>query len=199
MATRSISTLKFVGSISLGLLTGISYTLSSLTIPALLTLPSATVASRSYHSLTTLTTNHIRSLTGISSFAFLLAFYLSPRGQKHPYLLWTSLFAASSSFVDQIVPLISKASPLPRRVAKKNSRQSKRQMDASYEVVGDSNSSSADEEGGSFNGEEVRGEMEGEMMRQVVRTVLTGLGFAMSVVGIWGDGVATEVVFVEVV
>ncbi|PQE04645.1 autophagy-related 33 protein [Rutstroemia sp. NJR-2017a BBW] len=198
MTTRSISTLKFVGSISLGLLTGISYTLSSLTIPALLTLPSATVASRSYHSLTTLTTNHIRSLTGISSFAFLLAFYLSPRGQKHPYLLWTSLFAASSSFVDQLVPLISKASPPPRRVAKK-SRQSKRQMDASYEVVGDSNSSSADEEGGSFNGEEVRGEMEGEMMRQVVRTVVAGLGFAMSVVGIWGDGVATEVVFVEVV
>ncbi|CCD45859.1 hypothetical protein BofuT4_P048770.1 [Botrytis cinerea T4] len=69
MYTKTVSTLKFVGSISLGLLTGVSYTLSSLTIPAFLTLPSATLASRSYSSLTTLATTHTRALTWISSWS----------------------------------------------------------------------------------------------------------------------------------
>ena len=74
-------------------------------------------------------------------------------------------------------------------------------MDASYEVLGhDSNSEgtmsgeeTVEEE---VNGEEVRQRMEGFRMGQVVRTGVAGLGFAMSVVGIWGDG-AADVVIVE--
>ena len=44
------------------------------------------------------------------------------------------------------------------------------------------------------NGEEVREEMEGFMLTQIVRTCVSGMAFAMSVVGIWGDGAADLVV-----
>jgi len=70
-------------------------------------------------------------------------------------------------------------------------------MDASYEVLSASDRESEasgedmDEE---FNGEEVREEMEGFMWTQVVRTAIAGVGFMMSVVGIWGDGAADAVI-----
>jgi len=73
-------------------------------------------------------------------------------------------------------------------------------MDASYEVLGhDSNSEgtqSGEELEDDVNGEEVREQMEGFMTGQVIRTVVAGLGFAMSVIGIWGDG-AADVVIIE--
>lgn len=73
-------------------------------------------------------------------------------------------------------------------------------MDASYEVLGhDSNSEatmSGEEMEEEVNGEEVRQQMEGFKLSQIVRTAVAGLGFAMSVVGIWGDG-AADVVIVE--
>jgi autophagy-related protein 33 len=73
-------------------------------------------------------------------------------------------------------------------------------MDASYEVLGhDSNSEgtqSGEELEDDVNGEEVREQMEGFMTSQIIRTVVAGLGFAMSVIGIWGDG-AADVVIIE--
>jgi len=76
-----------------------------------------------------------------------------------------------------------------------------RQMDASYEVLGASDresegTASGEEMEEDVNGEEVREQMEGFMMTQVVRTVVAGIGFAMSVVGIWGDG-AADLVIIE--
>jgi autophagy-related protein 33 len=67
-------------------------------------------------------------------------------------------------------------------------------MEASYEVLGDSHSegtcSNSDEgEEEDINGEEVRGAMERFRFSQAVRFALAGVGFTMSVVGIWGDGV----------
>lgn len=74
-------------------------------------------------------------------------------------------------------------------------------MDASYEVLGasdrDSEGTSGEEMDEDVNGEEVREQMEGFMVSQVARTVVAGIGFAMSVVGLWGDG-AAEVVIIEV-
>ena len=74
-------------------------------------------------------------------------------------------------------------------------------MDASYEVLGhDSNSEgtmSGEEAEDEVNGEEVRQQMDGFKMNQIVRTAVAGLGFAMSVVGIWGDG-AADVIIVEI-
>lgn len=41
---------------------------------------------------------------------------------------------------------------------------------------------------GDINGEKVEMEMKRERKVQVVRTLVSGLGFMMGVVGIWGDG-----------
>jgi autophagy-related protein 33 len=64
-------------------------------------------------------------------------------------------------------------------------------MDASYEVLGDSNSEgagSASEAEEEINGEEIRSAMEGFRFSQSVRAAISGAAFLMSVVGIWGDG-----------
>ncbi len=45
-----------------------------------------------------------------------------------------------------------------------------------------------DEDEASVNGEKVEMEMSRERRVQGVRALVSGLGFAMGVVGIWGDG-----------
>lgn len=45
-----------------------------------------------------------------------------------------------------------------------------------------------EEDEGSVNGEKVEMEMSRERRVQGVRALVSGLGFAMGVVGIWGDG-----------
>lgn len=70
-------------------------------------------------------------------------------------------------------------------------------MEASYDVIGsDAHSDSAsdrsiEDDGAAaadINGEEVRGEVEAFLKKQVVSAATAGLGFLMAVVGIWGDG-----------
>lgn len=185
-----------------GLLQGLSYTLSTLTLPTLLTLPSATSASRAFTNLTAVSLTHLRTLAGISSSSFLLAYLLSPRGQKHPYLLWTTAFVASSGLIDFILRPATKTITDARAAEKQGDGKGKgRQMDSSYEVLGhDSNSDatlSGEELEEDANGEGVREQMEGFMTNQIARTFIAGVGFAMSVIGIWGDG-AAEVVVIEV-
>ncbi|KAH8676763.1 hypothetical protein BGZ60DRAFT_265531 [Tricladium varicosporioides] len=181
---------------------GLSYTLSSLTLPTLLTLPTATSASKAFTNLTTLSLTHLRALAGISSTSFLLAYILSPRSKKHPYLLWTTLFVASSGLTDLILrPSRTTTVTTTKQARQKYKKGKSRQMDASYEVLGASDKDSASEgtvsEGEEdVNGEEVREQMEGFMMSQVARTAIAAVGFAMSVVGIWGDGAATSEVYV---
>lgn len=202
MAPRTVSTLKFVGTISLGLFTGLSYSLSTLTLPTLLTLPTASSASRAFSNLTSVSLTHLRSLAGVSSSSFLLAYILSPRGQRHPYLLWTTLFVASSGLADVFLRPFAIKPMNPTRTTRKpaDGKGKGRQMDASYEVLGhDSNSEgtmSGEEMEEDVNGEEVREQMEGFMTSQITRTIIAGVGFAMSVIGIWGDGVA-EVIVIE--
>lgn len=71
-------------------------------------------------------------------------------------------------------------------------------MEASYEVLGDVHSEPASEEDiDDMNGEEVRAEMESLARGYVVRTGLAALGFAMAVVGIWGDGAPQAAVYVS--
>jgi autophagy-related protein 33 len=71
-------------------------------------------------------------------------------------------------------------------------------MEASYEVLGAGGSDAHSEgstgeemeaEEGDVNGEEVRAEVEAFLKKQIVRSALAGLGFLLSVVGIWGDGI----------
>ncbi|KAI0842018.1 hypothetical protein F5Y06DRAFT_258835 [Hypoxylon sp. FL0890] len=204
MASKKVSVLKFVGTVSLGLLTGTSYTLSTLTIPSLLELPSASAAAKAFRSLASTATTHLNALTTLSGSAFLLAFALSPRGFRHPYLLYTSLFCFGTRLTDYVTPSIfgeptsSTSAAAQRRAALAQARREKqtaRGMEASYEVLGDAHSdegaASGEEVEEDYNGEEVRSEVEFFVRNQLVQTAMAGIGFMMAVVGIWGDGAIT--------
>ncbi|KAI0125998.1 hypothetical protein BJ170DRAFT_457121 [Xylariales sp. AK1849] len=213
MASKKVSALKFVGTVSLGLLTGASYTLSTLTIPSLLDLPSASSASKAFRSLTTTATTHLNVLTGVAGSAFLFAFVLSPRGYRHPYLVYTSLFVLGTRLTDYVTPTLfgkfsSSSSPAAqRRTAARKEKKTARSMEASYEVLGDSHSDegsagSVEELDEDVNGEEVRSEVELFVKNQIVQATLAGIGFMMAVVGIWGDGahglVGSETLIIEI-
>ncbi|KAI1382123.1 hypothetical protein F4677DRAFT_400957 [Hypoxylon crocopeplum] len=203
MASRKVSVLKFVGTVSLGLLTGTSYTLSTLTIPSLLELPSASAAAKTFRSLASTATTHLTALTSLSGSAFLLAFALSPRGFRHPYLLYTSLFCFGTRLSEYVTPSIfgeptsGAAAAAQRRAALSQARREKqaaKRMEASYEVLGDSHSdegagsASGEELEEDINGEEVRSEVEFFVRNQLIQTAISAVGFMMAVVGIWGDG-----------
>ncbi|KAK3292102.1 uncharacterized protein B0H64DRAFT_434931 [Chaetomium fimeti] len=231
MAARSVSMLKFVGTVSLGVLTGLSYTLTSLTIPALLTLPSAGTAARAFDILTTTAARHARSLAAVSSSAFMLAYCLSPRPLRHPYLLYVSTLVLGSHFAgtELLAPYLlalgparpaSSAAATPAAAARDRQRERQRRereqraaararMEASYELLGtagsDAHSEASEEleaeEAADVNGEQVRADVEVFLKKQIVQSALSGLGFLLSVVGIWGDGVAPvygQAVLIEV-
>ncbi|KAK3318220.1 hypothetical protein B0H66DRAFT_556530 [Apodospora peruviana] len=216
MAARGVTFFKFVGTVSLGLLTGLSYTLSNLTIPTLLTLPSADTAARAFDTLTSTARKHLSILGSVSGSAFALAFLLSPRACRHPYLLYTSLlvFGSRVATSDLVAPYLS-LGPAPssssasvgaaaaaRKQKKERAAARARSMEASYEVLGASSSDAHSEGTGSvasgeeleadeenMNGEEVRVKVEAFIKKQVVQSAVAGLGFMLAVVGIWGDGV----------
>lgn len=138
-----------------GLLTsqGLSYSLSTVTVPTLLTLPSARTAANAFRSLSDAASSQLRTLSGVSSSAFLLAYFLSPRHVRHPYLLYTSLLVISGRFItsDALAPYLfsssssssgsSSSDPFapssPRRSASGTSASaSHAHMEASYEVLG---------------------------------------------------------------
>ncbi|KAK0718046.1 hypothetical protein B0T26DRAFT_676265 [Lasiosphaeria miniovina] len=250
MAARGPAVLKFVGTVSLGLLTfnaattipsrhpsdlpatavlahvdgnGLSYTLSTLTIPTLLGLPSASAAVGAFDSLTASAKKHLHTLTTVSASAFTLAYLLSPRAARHPYLIYTSILVLGSRLAisDLAAPYLSlgpapasssssssAAAAAAARKQKKNraaaaAAAARARMEASYEVLHAASDEAASEEGttGSddaaeaddetLNGEEVRVKVEAFLKKQMVQTTVAGLAFAMAVVGIWGDGVAT--------
>ncbi|CAM1506896.1 Fc.00g065370.m01.CDS01 [Cosmosporella sp. VM-42] len=194
MASSGVSLLKFVGTVSLGLLTGVSYTVSSLTLPTLLRLPSSSSASAGLATLTAALKLPVLALTTLASAPFFLSFVLAHRSARHPYLLYTALLAALSTVGPSLIP-----HPAPRAIAPSPVRPSARaRMEASYEVLGDVGSEAASEEDvDDVNGEEVRAKVEGLAQDYVVRTALSALGFAMAVIGIWGDGAPQAVVYVS--
>ncbi|PHH76937.1 hypothetical protein CDD82_3750 [Ophiocordyceps australis] len=189
---RALSVLKFVGTVSLGLLTGVSYTVSAVSLPSLLSLPSSASASNAIVSLTTGLKTPLTVLTALASGPLFVSFLASPRSVRHPYLAYTSLLAGFSMAVPLVLP-----QPQPRKsAARKQARRSK--MEASYEVLGEPQSESTSEgEADDMNGEGVRTQVEALSRAFFVRTCLAGLGFAMSVLGIWGDGVPQSLVYVS--
>lgn len=168
MPRTTVSICKFVGSISLGLLTGVSYTISTITIPSLLTLPSATTAQQAFVRLQSLSLKHLRTLATVSASSFLLAYALSPSRGRHLYLLWTSLAVALSGGVDLWLGA-GQARDLVR---------DRRRVGATADDTPDLSPA---------NGEEVKNGMEQFRVAQGVRAGIAGVGFLMSVVGIWGD------------
>ncbi len=193
---------------------GLSYTLSTHTIPALLTLPSADTAARAFQALTTTAKRHLGTLSALSSSAFVLAFFLSPRAYRHPYLLYTALLVLGSQLaVTDVVSPYLNLGPAPSSsasaaaAARKQVQQKKKEaaararMEASYEVLGagsdthsdgDIEDADVEDEHAGVNGEEVRIKVETFLKKQLVQTAVAGVGFALSVVGIWGDGVVSQ-------
>ncbi|KAI1208875.1 uncharacterized protein F4807DRAFT_429805 [Annulohypoxylon truncatum] len=202
MASGKVSVLKFVGTISLGLLTGTSYTLSTLTIPSLLELPSASAAAKAFRSLSSTASFHIDTLSAVSGTAFLLAYKLSHRGFKHPYLLYVSVFCFATRLTDYVTPSIfgkpvSSTSAAAHRRAELNrarkEKQAAKRMEASYELLGEAHSDEDTSANGEefeedYNGEEVRSEVEFFVRNKLIQTAVSGIGFLMAVTGIWGDG-----------
>jgi autophagy-related protein 33 len=196
MAPPGIPLLKFVGTVSLGLLTGVSYSISAFALPNILNLPSSSSAS---HALTTLTASLKTRLVALSTLAaapLLLAFALSPRTARHPYLLYTSLIAVLSAVAPDVLFRTTPRPIAPVTTTKKASRPA-RSMEASYEVLGDAPSeATSDEETEEINGEDVRTEVEVIKRGFTVRGGLAALGFFMATIGIWGDGTPQAVVYV---
>ncbi|GAO18788.1 hypothetical protein UVI_02052470 [Ustilaginoidea virens] len=194
---RAVSALKFVGTISLGLLTVRDE--AAFTFPRF---PCHLLASAS-QAVAALTANlraPLLTLTSLSSVPLFLAFILSPRRSRHPYLFYTSVLAVLSTAVPRLLP---KAVPRPTAAheAKKPSPAARAKMEASYEVLGDVHSEAAsEEEVEDVNGEDVRIQVESLTRGYLARTGLAALGFAMAIVGLWGDGspaVAAAVVYVS--
>ncbi|EGD87765.1 hypothetical protein H112_04232 [Trichophyton rubrum D6] len=88
-----ITVAKFVGMISIGISTGLSYSMSSITLPALQGLPTASVASQALTDIQFRARRAALTLSHITVFTLITAFSLSSPRRRHPYLLWTSAFA----------------------------------------------------------------------------------------------------------
>lgn len=192
----------------------------------------------------------LRSLSGIATSAFLLAYTFSPRAVRHPYLLYISLLVLGGRLVtsDCLSPyLFASTTPsakdgagaaAPVTPAHVHNIASVHPMEASYEVLGahmagsvsgsasDSHSDGAGSDvevlhasmtsasgldgptpttsaysstlvtpAASINGEDVRALVEVFLKKQIVRTAISGLAFALAVIGLWGDGSRPEAVF----
>lgn len=178
-----------MGTVSLGLLTGVSYTLTTLTLPSLLFLPTAPSASQTHTYLTTRSTQIRRLLSTIAISALTFSYVLSPPRAKHPYLLWTSLVAG-----------LAMAPGVAEKVARVGSVESEeshrinlRELDESAVMVtppttASQGSESGDEPEINVNGEVVRRGVERGRAIEAARAGIFGVGFFMAVVGIWGDG-----------
>jgi autophagy-related protein 33 len=185
--------LKFVGTVSLGLLTGVSYTVSSITVPSLLKLESSSSASHALADLTTSLKLPLLTLSSLGSVPFLVAYALSSRSSRHPYLFYTSFLAALSVIVpDLLVPPTIRQRPAA--VAKKPAAPKPRALDASYEVLGDIKTEPAfaeeeeeQEEDEVVNGDHIKTEFDDTARNFLTRTGFAMAGFAIAVVGIWGE------------
>ena len=145
-------------------LQGVSASLSTIALPALLTLPTAVTARSTLTYLSSKTRVYTSYLRYITTFALFSAYLLSPPRLRHPYLLYTSIFTfVSGPGVDYAVSL--------------KEGTNERRATLNLEAQGDD-----------VNGEQLRLQVERMKLTEGVRAVVGGLSFAMSVIGIWGDG-----------
>ncbi|ERF75995.1 hypothetical protein EPUS_08249 [Endocarpon pusillum Z07020] len=191
-----ISVTKFVGTISLGLLTkhATRFPNHNACHPTDVPAPghlvqhlrhhapvsrappdTASSASRTLAQIQTATTRHVLTFASVSSLSLITCYSLASARGKHPYLLWTALMAFLAG-----QGLEYYYNGLDRFPTLRKSASSDRGA-RSYVMVGD-------EDEASVNGEKVEMEMSRERRVQAVRALVSGLGFAMGVVGIWGDG-----------
>ncbi|PSK53179.1 hypothetical protein B9Z65_3379 [Elsinoe australis] len=178
----SLAIPKFIGTISLGLLTGLSYTLT-LTYPTLLLLPSATHASRTFSTLSRTAQLHLCTLGTLALLSFNTAYFVAPRRARHPYLLWTSLLAFGSVAQDVFLVAKSVIAGGPSTVIQ-GLRGSE---DKKPQGLGESQEWEDVEEMG-VNGEIVERRVRRAQNKEITRAVVGGVAFGLGVVGLWGDG-----------
>ncbi|KAI4251491.1 MAG: hypothetical protein L6R42_008371 [Xanthoria sp. 1 TBL-2021] len=184
--SRTVAISKFVGTISLGLLTGLSYTLSTTTIPPLLALPSATPAHSTFRHLRALTSRHQLLLSSLSASTLVMAYLLSPPRGRHPYLLYATLATAAGWGSEAYGKFFGKKQAEQKGAAMDDEKRGKSmRKEGSWtedeEWVGD--------EEGNVNGEVVREGMEGWKVKQGIKAGVWGVGWVVALVGLWGDGV----------
>lgn len=204
---------KFVGTISLGLLTvsiafllqkhtsdwaslysvwkmliepsqGLSFSSSAVTIPSLKLLPTSVNASRSLNEAKRLGRKHALRLTNVANACLLFAYTLSPRHRKHPFLVWMCVTSTLGSYGADYW--------FNRQGGFKAWIQNVVQDTGCACLCGKSSAKKDEdlvlveaEEG--FNGENVQREMDQERRLHCTRSWFSGIAFAMGVVGLWGD------------
>jgi len=176
MRSQLVTVAKFVGTVSLGLATGVSYSLANLALPSLLFLPTAPSAAQTHTYIKTKAKRTQRILSGVAISALTFAFVFAPSRGRHPYLLWTTLVCTAG-----LVP------GLNRFVRRVSGHVEEEPLEDSTVIVGGSNGSESGDED-LVNGEMVRRGVERGQLVEGVRTGIWGLAFTMSVVGLWGDG-----------
>ncbi|KAL4913868.1 hypothetical protein BDW62DRAFT_191636 [Aspergillus aurantiobrunneus] len=179
-----ITVTKFVGTISLGLLTGLSYSASTITVPSLSLLSTSTNASKSLSEVKRLNRKHGLRLANISNVCLLFAYSISPRHRKHPYLVWMAVMSTLGSYgVDYWFHRQNGLKAWVCSVVQDTGylslcgRKSQKKEDDLVVVESEEN----------VNGEVVRKEMETERRLQGIRAVFSGLALSMGIVGLWGD------------
>ena len=105
------------------------------------------------------------------------AYVVAPRGQKQPYLLWAlSTVGLGLWGVDSVLEWRESAGKKSvKGISRKHKQKASRHTDEESEE---------EEE---VNGEAVREEIEGWRREERLRAGVWGVGWAMCVVGIWGD------------
>lgn len=141
----------------------------------MLLLPTATPAHSTFRHLRALSSRHQILLSTISASSLLLAYILSPPRGRHPYLLWSTL-AIGCGFGKEVLGLW---------------RGKKGEIGLGgmeeWDFGGDKEVET-DSDAEELNGEALREGMDAWRGRQLLRTGVWGLGWIMSVIGIWGDG-----------
>ncbi|KAF7156086.1 hypothetical protein CNMCM5623_009228 [Aspergillus felis] len=180
-----ITVTKFVGTVSLGILTGLSYSASTVTIPSLSLLPTSANALRSLNEVKRLNRKHGLRLTNIANGCLIFAYSVSPKHRKHPYLIWMCVASIVGSYgmdfwFHRELGLKAWAQSLIQDSGCMSfSRKNGAKKDEDLVVV------EAEDE--LVNGESVREEMARERRLQCARAVCSGIALAMGIVGLWGD------------
>ncbi|KAJ5177096.1 uncharacterized protein N7482_002973 [Penicillium canariense] len=174
---------KFVGTVSLGLLTGLSYSTAAITVPSLKLLSTSATASRCFNEVKRLNRKHVLRLSSLANTCLLFAYAASPPRRKHPFLVLMCAVSTVGSFGLDLW--------FNRHMGLKNWFFSVVQ-DTTCVRLSTAASTKKDEdlvvvEAEDANGESVQREMDKERRLQRARAWLSGLAFSMGVVGLWGD------------
>jgi autophagy-related protein 33 len=164
---------------------GVSYTLSTVTLPSLLFLPTAPSAAQTHAYLKQRSRRIQKILSALAISTLTLAYVFSPSRGKHPYLLWTSLVCGAG-----LAPGLSKLVGKYGGQEEQPLSGSRIEMEESGVIVTPpaSGSESGDDDAAVINGEVVRRGVERGRVVEATRTGIFGLSFLMAVVGLWGDG-----------